>query len=316
MSFSDFIKTFFDEKLLSPTSKKLYIANLKRLHNLVEEPFDAKKPWSFLTDPEKVNSAIQKYKPTTQRSYIIAISSVLKNDEANKELYQKYYNRLMWMNDQLKVNTTKSEVQEKNWMTTEDTMTVYEEYKSKTKRFAKRTELSRDEHRNLLTFMILSLYVLQAPRRNTDYTLMKISTNDSSEFNYLNLKEEKFVFNHYKTQKTYKKTEVAITSGDLMTAIKLYMKFHPDKQMMRKKQHDFFFLVRHDSSPLKTSNAITKILNQAFKRNVGSSMLRNIFLTDKYSATIEDLEKDAKKMGTSVSTAMNNYIKKDDKDEK
>jgi hypothetical protein len=38
-------------------------------------------------------------------------------------------------------------------------------------------------------------------------------------------------------------------------------------------------------------------------------MLRNIFLTDKYSDVIEELKKDTSAMGTSVGTAMNNYIK-------
>jgi hypothetical protein len=38
-------------------------------------------------------------------------------------------------------------------------------------------------------------------------------------------------------------------------------------------------------------------------------MLRNIFLTDKYSGVIDELKKDTNAMSTSVNTALNNYIK-------
>ena len=40
-------------------------------------------------------------------------------------------------------------------------------------------------------------------------------------------------------------------------------------------------------------------------------MLRNIYLTSKYSNTLNDLNDDVEKMGTSTETAQNQYIKKD-----
>ena len=38
-------------------------------------------------------------------------------------------------------------------------------------------------------------------------------------------------------------------------------------------------------------------------------MLRNIFLTDKYTDVMTESKNDTKNMGDSVSTALNNYIK-------
>jgi len=38
-------------------------------------------------------------------------------------------------------------------------------------------------------------------------------------------------------------------------------------------------------------------------------MLRKIFLTSKYSDTMDNLKKDTNEMGTSTSTAENHYIK-------
>ena len=62
---------------------------------------------------------------------------------------------------------------------------------------------------------------------------------------------------------------------------------------------------------MKISTEISKILNKIFNKKISSSMLRNIFLTDKYSGVIDELKKETSAMSTSVNTALNNYIKKD-----
>jgi hypothetical protein len=56
---------------------------------------------------------------------------------------------------------------------------------------------------------------------------------------------------------------------------------------------------------------MTRLLNKIFGKNIGCSLLRSIFLTDKYGAVQEELKKDADAMGTSTQTAENIYIKKD-----
>jgi hypothetical protein len=40
------------------------------------------------------------------------------------------------------------------------------------------------------------------------------------------------------------------------------------------------------------------------------SVLRNVFLSEKYSGLMGDLKKDAEQMGTSLGVAENTYIKK------
>jgi chorismate-pyruvate lyase len=59
-------------------------------------------------------------------------------------------------------------------------------------------------------------------------------------------------------------------------------------------------------------NSITRILNKVFGKKVGVSLLRNIYLTDKYSNKVEDLKEDAEAMGTSSNTILNNYVKVDE----
>ena len=97
----------------------------------------------------------------------------------------------------------------------------------------------------------------------------------------------------------------------LMDVIRLYLQHHPFANKLKHKKHNVPFLVNYYGEPLMNSNDITKILNRVFGKRVGSSLLRNIYLTSKYADVIEDLEEDAANMSTSVDTALNHYIKRD-----
>lgn len=75
---------------------------------------------------------------------------------------------------------------------------------------------SKDSHMN---YVILSCYILLCPRRLKDYSLMHVTTtldNLSSEFNYYyynSLTNDRlFVFNNYKTSKSYNTQKVVVPS--------------------------------------------------------------------------------------------------------
>jgi hypothetical protein len=63
-----------------------------------------------------------------------------------------------------------------------------------------------------------------------------------------------------------------------------------------------------DGEAIDKSGDITIILNKIFGRNIGSSMLRNIYLRSKHSGIMKSLKEDTAHMGTSVDVAMNTYI--------
>jgi hypothetical protein len=141
---------------------------------------------------------------------------------------------------------------------------------------------------------------------------MKISSNmDDTNYNYLIIDKgsAKFILNNYKTEKKYHSVEIDIPN-DLKQVILLYLKYHPLKNELKNKEYNIPFLV-DDNKELKNSTEITKFLNKIFDKKISSSMLRNIFLSSKYGNLVNELKEDTKQMGTSVDTAMNNYIKKD-----
>lgn len=293
------IDELFKCKDLSPSSVSSYKAKLLKLND--NKPI---KNLNYLSDVEKIKEVINDYKPNTQRNYIIAIASILKcslNTNKNKKIegiYNQYSKLLEEYNTNLKDQTMMTDTENKNWMNKEELDQTYENLKNNHK----------DNKQAFQNFLVLSLYYLQAPRRNKDYQLLKITSkyNDglSNEFNYLDIKKRKFIFNNYKTAKKYNKQETEV-NDELFQILQAYIKTF--------KLRDGDFLLNDfnkTNEPFKNNNAITLILNRIFKKKVGASMLRKLYLTHKYGDQASELKEDVKAMGSSVEVANNNYIKK------
>jgi len=297
----EFLNKVFEQrdKPISDSSKKLYTRNLMKLNN-----DQAITNFNFLKEPKQILNMIKDYKPTTQRSYIIAICTVLKNSK-HQNLNDMYFEILSNFNNQLKVRTDKTDKQMENWMTNDNINDISKDLKSKVVKKVR----TKEDYNNLLNYLVLSLYTLHPPRRNVDYSLMKISNNmNDDKYNYLDMKKGQFVFNNYKTQGKYNQVVVPIEK-DLMMVIELYLNNHPEKSKLKNKNYDVHFLKTFYNEPIEKSQEITRILNKIFGKNIGSSMLRNMYLSNKYSNVIDELKSDTKDMGTSVDVALSTYIK-------
>ena len=126
---------------------------------------------------------------------------------------------------------------------------------------------------------------------------------EKQEANWMDWKDvleikKQFIFNVYKTAKTHGQQKVAIPDG-LFHLIQIYLKFHPIHKGNKKFAPSFVFLVSADGSALMAVNAITRILNRVFGKKVAASMLRHIYLSDKYDVT--EMKEDAEAMGHSLS---------------
>lgn len=309
----------FKNKNITDSSLKLYLNNLRRL-NGGEYP----KSLTFLKDVDGVLEKIKKYKPNTQRTYIISIVSLLKQETKLKKLYDKYYSILMDFNKQLKTNNEKSETQKSNWISQEEVMDVYKKLSEEVENVTKdKKKLSPSEYEKLLRWFVLSLYTLQKPRRNADYQLAfvskyKLPTERNVENNYLDINQKKWFFGNYKTKGAYKVQEQDV-SEKMMDVIETYMKFHPLLKLYKKKGNLVPLIVDFEGNPFTQTNSITRLLNKIFNKKIGVSMLRNIYLTDKFSdilltrSKLKELNDTAKEMGTSSNIIQSQYIKLDDK---
>lgn len=292
------IDEIFKCKDLSKSSIDSYKAKLKKLNNN-----NIVKNLNFLNNIENIKSIIKDYKPNTQRNYIIAIASILKcslNTTKTKKaenLYKEYSAILDEYNKNLKDQTAMTDTENTNWIKKDELENIYNELKDKYK----------DNKQAYQNYLLLSLYYLQAPRRSRDFQYMKISTkyNDTLpiEFNYLDIKKKKFIFNNYKTKTKYNRQEVDINE-ELTQIITAYIK------AFKLKDGDHLLIDLKTNEPYKNTNSITLLLNRIFKKNISVNMLRKMYLTDKYADNAEELKKDATNMGTSTGVIQTNYIKK------
>ena len=298
-------------KNITESSLKLYLNNLKRL-NGNEIP----KSFTFLKDVESILEKIKHYKPNTQRSYIVSIVSLLKHEPKMKKYYQRYYDIMMEFNKNLKVNNEKSETQKTNWISQEEVKELYGKMTEDVLEVVKdKKKLTASEYDKLLRWVILSLYTLQKPRRNADYQLAmicKTTIPEDKSFNYLDLATNKWHFNNYKTKGTYKTQEQEILP-EMLEVLEVYFKFHPHSKLIKKKSSLVPLLVDFEGNPFQQTNTITRYLNKIFGKRIGVSMLRNIYLTDKFGEKVKELNDTAEAMGTSSNTIMNNYVKVEDK---
>jgi hypothetical protein len=299
---------FLKSKNITESSLKLYLNNLRRL-NGGEFP----KSFSFLKNTEKILADLEKYKPNTRRSYLISIVTTLKHEPKMKKLYDKYYIHLDKYNKEGAKNNEKSETQKANWINQDEVKSTYDKMTEEVKPLLELKKLSPSEYEKLIRWVVLSLYVLQKPRRNADYQHCVVvnnlkGNNLEGSVNYLVLNENKWYFNNYKTKGTYK-TQTVDVSPEMMEVIKSYLKFHPNAKNLKKKSGVTSFLVDFEGNPFENVNAITRILNKVFGKKIGVSMLRSIFLTDKYGDQLKELKQDAHDLGTSTNVIQNQYIK-------
>jgi hypothetical protein len=214
------------------------------------------------------------------------------------------YRKLM-LSDAVKYNDRekdqeKTETQKENWVSQDELKGIYEALDKDTRPLLSKSVLKDPELQRLQNFLILSLYVLQKPRRLQDYTEMKLKNVNKEEDNYID--KTKFVFNVYKTAKQYGK-QILLIPESLAKCLSLYFKHHPVLKSIKGNTKVFpitdFLLSFNCTDPITADNFITRILNKIFDKKIGCSMLRHIYLSGKQN--VNEMIADANAMGHSLS---------------
>jgi len=299
-----------EQRGLSDISISTYLRNLKKLNN--DQPI---KDLKFLKDTNKILDKLKDYKENTKRNYLISIVGALSvlPKPADKKLHKQYHDLMINKAVEIKENTNANEMteqQEKNWISWEQVLKRYDELTNDVKTFIKNKTLTEQQYNTLLYWVILSLYVKHKVKRNKDYQLLYVVKKYIPELdkdkNYYDITDKEMIFNNYKTVKTYGQVREKV-SPELVDILNAYLKHHP--LYNTKIEKPIPLLVHKDGSPLDKVNSMTRILNKIFDKNIGSSMLRHIMLTDKYGNMIEEQKKDSIGMGHSLET-QKEYIKK------
>lgn len=307
------IKDELENKNLSESTIKVYMRNMRILNGNKEL-----KTLSFLTRKDEIMNKLNLKNENTKRNYLITICSILNSMSSNTKLYKYYYDELISLNRKLKEHegkNIKSEKQDENWIEQDEVNKILSQRMDEANEiYEKYNEYdilpNKKLYNKFLETLVLALYTLQPPRRNKDYILMKIIKGEPKEdvdkdINYIDMKNGYFYFNNYKTSKT------ELKDGDSLK-IKINDKLFDLIRKFNKFNDNDYLLSNYDGNNYTESNFITKILNNIFKdenKKISSTMLRHIFLSNKFSDVTDEQRDIAKKMSHSVDM-QKQYIKK------
>lgn len=323
MIITEFVMTLQDELEKRELTEATILQYIKTLINLHKKIFNHEqiKSLNFLKHLDKVENAIaENYKDNTQKNIYNTLTSILfpyKEKKGYKKVYDFYKEKANNLGDKLQKETNKNEKtesQKENWIAWQDILKIRNELHSETDNIIKKKNITEKDYETLLKNVVLSLYTYLPPRRN-EYQNILIVPNDKDlddKKNYYVLDDKKFILNSYKTSKKYGSQEIEIPN-ELEKAISNYLNFHTlyNNNKKKKKNFEIPLLVNKSGQPLIQVNSLTRILNKIFKKNIGASMLRHIYLSDKYGDELEEMKEDSKAMGHSLGI-QKEYIKNDE----
>lgn len=305
---------------ISASSLKAYKGNLNILNKLINEnKFKDIKSLDFLLNPKKVINTLDKKALSTKKNYLVAIVVVLQSDKDKYKSiideYNKYIGDLQETILDNYDNNEKTDKQEKNWLSLDQIKKLTTKYKKLANPLLDRVgeKYSNKELQIIQDYLLLLLYSGKffPPLRN-DFIMEII--NDDEEMdknkNYLVIGKDfmKFVFREFKTRKSSEDREILIKNKEFINLILKWIEI-TDK--------DYLLINIKDKKPM-TENGITKNLNRIFQKefgkNVSSSLLRSIYITEKYknnNMSMKEKKKLAEDMTHSIKMASEVYNKID-----
>ena len=275
---------------LTHSSLKTYSYIIRKLLGKLQlEPKQVNK---ILDNPKKVLEILSSETPQTRKTILAVLISLFgRNDKT-----EAFHNQMLIDANQyseLQKAQRKTDKQEKNWMSWNDIIKIYNDLYKHLSPLLKKNEPTKKDILKLVDLIMLAVYVLIPPRRSADYIHMKIRNYDPEKDNYLDLKKGIFVFNQYKTVKTYNRQEVKLTPK-LKQLLKKWVAINPTD----------YLLFDTKLNPLSPSRLTLK-LNDLFDRQISSSMIRHIFISEvvlKDAPKILEREKIAQAMGHDIDT--------------
>ena len=310
MTFIEELKSKIKEKRnIRDSSLNAYIFNINKLHKLI---FDKEvENLKFLKDKEKVMKAIEEKKLSTRKSYLASIVvslMAMSEDEDLIKFYRTEMEDLAKKFNEEMGEQRKSETQDKNWVSLDKLRKVMRKYRNELnekKIFQKEPDsLTNKEFDLLQKWVVSSLYILDdnPPLRN-DYLMKVISQKDYYKLTEEDKKKQNYLVNKSRNTKTFSLgeyktagkygTKLIPVGKKLNSVLNIWLKFNTTGNL----------LLNSRKEPM-TSNGLTKYLNKTFepsgKNNISSSMIRHIFITDKFPPQLKEKEEVASKMGHSV----------------
>lgn len=290
------IKEYIKDKRpsLSDSSITTYSSVLKSLYKKVYGSGNI--DYDKFDDDSKILDYLKDLPPNKRKTILSALVIITDNKKYREQMLSdvRDYNKEISKQE-------KTDTQEENWVTQEQVETMFNDLKKNAATIYKKEHKSNSDLQVLQNFIILALFKLIPPRRSKDYCDFKIKNVDKEKDNYMD--KGKFVFNSYKTAKTYGKQEVPIPK-ELTTIMNKWIKVNPTDYLL-------FDVNMNPLSPVKLNQRFNRIFDG---KKISVNALRHSYLTDKFGETIKqnnEINNTMKDMGSSVGM-LTTYVKNEE----
>ena len=267
----------------------------------------------FLKDFTKVKKELKNISLSTQKTYLASIIVVMDALDANETLLNKYKVLLQdtksVYNEDLK-GREKTAKESGSWVNIKDLEKVLKKLgkEVRERNIGKKETLTKSDMKLLQKLVVASLYLLDNdPRRNVYATMDIVKSSDDIEKgkNYLVVKgrNKKWFMIQDQKSKKFKGPQKIPVNSKLNKILNLWLKYNTSKH-----------LILNSKGTKMNTNQLTKYLNTIFSgtgKKISTTMIRKIFLSNEFGATLTRMEKTAENMGHTTKTAQKNYIKKD-----
>lgn len=311
------------KKGISESSIKTYLQSIKKIN---KELFNSKKIClQYFRDHDSVIEYLDSIPNlSTRKTITVAIIVVLKHSEIPglpREIYSQYHKKLANLQSDSYLDNEKTDKEKKNWITGKEIDTVINTLFSLISNSEGKLEPTipksfKGTPRQFLDkvqqHLVVSLHK-KLPLRN-DFALVKVISGETiiadldKSFNYINTDTSKLFLCNYKTFTAYGVKNIEVPES-LIFLIKNFQEIK--KNILEKNDNGFLLVNSTNSEPMK-KNSLTKYINKIFGKNISTSLLRKVYLSEKYPVinNFREREKDSYMMCHSTSMAQTVYSKK------
>ena len=310
-------KSINEARAIKPNSLRAYMISLKKLHEKLDTDSDINDISSWLCgkNVEKIINLLADMKITTRKNYLAAIIVALTTDKdkyaAALVEYREYLAIIVEEYNKQMKSQTKTQKQEENWVSMDELKEIVAGYKKEIRKLdLVNKEIWSNKEFNLYQMYLVGLLYTELPPVRLDYSNMllisepdykKLKEKDKNYLVLVSRNRKYFSLGSYKTEDKYGVHIIEIPSI-INSVINKFLQHNTSG----------YFLVNTQRNVL-TDNGLTKLLNKIFAatgKKISSTMIRHIYLSEKYDARQTEMETDAKAMLHSVGTQQNIYVKK------
>ena len=304
-------------KTVKDSTLESYAKTLERL----KKKCDGDSLYKFLNKPKETLKCISD-NPNSIKTTIVPILMFLKLKDADESIIDAYKEiqdkAIEDINEHYK-SGEKSEKQKQNWLSVEELKDILlkEEDDYETVRAKVRGQLKPNTYLDTQQYILLKLH-LDYPIRNdlaeteiipvSQFNKFSPAKQRAGNFLVINKNSAKLVLNEYKTEKHYGKKEIEL-NDDITEAL--------NEWIIWRKKHgygsNYLFINKYKNA--LNSNGITKAFMRLFRvydKQISTSMIRHIILTEKFGEVNKEKEEMADVMGNSTKTIDEKYVKKND----